>query len=103
MIGWALTQVPAWWFLWRSTASGAYIVRFRQRRTVPASAARMGSPSPVTAAARCGQEHGSGGTPRRFWAGLWVGLLGFRLVFAFMRYVSLLPHLLQRELAALTA
>jgi hypothetical protein len=62
------------------------------------------SPSPVTAAPWCGQEHGGRGTPRRFLIDdRYVSLGELRLMDPLVQPVSLLPHLLQRDLATLTA
>jgi hypothetical protein len=65
---------------------------------------QRGSTSPVTAPARRGKEHGGRRASRRVLTDDRPVSLGeFRVVYPLVQPVSLLPHLLQRDLATLTA
>lgn len=71
-------------------------------RTAPGLVRR--SPSAVHAPSGCGTEHGRRRASRRLLSdGRWLGLGEFRLVYAPVLTVGLLPQLLQRDVAAFTA
>ena len=62
------------------------------------------STSPLNAPSRRGKEHGGRRAPRRVLLDdRHISLADFRFVYPLVQSVSLLPHLLQRDLATLTA